>query len=121
MGVRSVPQMCILYPGICFTPEENHEKVSQDDRRALGCSAPNAIRLVDLAIGGNGLDGPACSCRPWLSRKATGSTFGQRHYLPSWRTRGFPTSDTFESNFSVRALIWSANSEHPDPRYLPLT
>jgi len=26
---------------------------------------PNAIRLVDLAIAGDGLDWPAGSCRPW--------------------------------------------------------
>jgi len=25
-GVRAVPQLCILYPGICLTTEENHGK-----------------------------------------------------------------------------------------------
>jgi len=64
---------------------------------ALGCSAPNAIRLVDLAIAGDDLDWPAVTCRPWLSRQAKGSTFGQLKYLPSCRTRGFPTSANFES------------------------
>jgi len=59
---------------------------------ALGCLAPNAIRFVDLAIAGDGLDWPAVLCRPWLSRQATGSTLGQRKYLPSCRTSGFPTS-----------------------------
>jgi len=43
---------------------------------ALGCSAPNAIRLVELAIAVDGLDWPAAPCRPWLSRQATGSTLG---------------------------------------------
>jgi len=33
---------------------------------------PNTIRLVDLAIAGDGLDWPAAPCRPWLSRQATG-------------------------------------------------
>jgi len=76
---------------------------------ALGCSVPNAIRLVDLAIAGDGLDWPAAPCRPWLSRQATGSTQGQLKYLPSRRTRGFPTSANFESKLTVRALMWSAN------------
>jgi len=52
------------------------ENLSQGNRMALGCSAPNAIRLVDLAIAGDGLDWPAVPCRPCLSRQATGSTLG---------------------------------------------
>ena len=64
------------------------ENLSQGNRRALGCSASNAIRLVDLAIAGDGLDWPAVPCRPWLSRQATGSTLGQ----PSCRTRVHPSS-----------------------------
>ena len=68
------------------------EKLSQNNRMALGCSAPNAIRFVDLAIAGNGLDWPAVSCRLWLSLQATRSTLGQLKYLPSCRTRGFPAS-----------------------------
>jgi len=80
---------------------------------ALGCSAPNAIRFVDLAIAGDGLDWPAVPCRPWLSRQAMGSTLVQLKYLPSCRTRGFPTSGKLESKLSVRALKWSANSETP--------
>ena len=46
---------------------------------------------------GDGLDWPAFPCRPWLSRQAAESTFGQLKYLPSCRTRGFPTSVNFES------------------------
>jgi hypothetical protein len=66
------------------------ENLSQGNRRALGWSAPNAILLVDLTIAGDGLDCPAGPCRPWLSRQATGSTLGQRKYLPSCPTRGVP-------------------------------
>jgi len=66
---------------------------------------PNPIRLVDLAIAGEGLDWPAAPCRSWLSRLATGSTFGQHKYLPSRRTRGFPTSANFQSKLAVRALM----------------
>jgi hypothetical protein len=72
---------------------------------ALGCSAPNAIRFDDLAFAGDGLDWPAVPCRPWLLRQATGSTLGQLKYLPSYRTRGFPTSVNLESKLSVRALM----------------
>jgi len=89
------------------------ENLSQVNRMALGCSAPNAIRLVDLAIAGDGLDWPAAPCHPWLSRQEKGSTLSQLKYLPSCRIRGFPTSSNFESNLSVRALMWSANSGTP--------
>jgi len=32
------------------------ENLSQGNRMALGCSVPNAIRFVDLAISGDSLD-----------------------------------------------------------------
>jgi hypothetical protein len=97
-----------LYPGVCLTTEEKSRKnLSQCSRKALGWSAPNAIRLVDLAIA---LDWPADPCRPWLSHQAKGSTLGQLKYTPSCRTRGFPKSANFESKLAVRALLWSANS-----------
>ena len=84
---------------------ENHGKTCQGNRRALGRSAPNAIRLVDLVIVGNGLDWLAVPCRPWLSRQATGSTLGQCKCLPRCRTRGFLTAAKFESK------------THTQPRY----
>ena len=112
MRVQAVPRICIKYRGICVTTEENQGK-PQGSRKALSWLALNAIRLVDLVIAGDGLDWPAVPCRPWLSRQATGSTLGQLKYLPSCRTRGFPTSGNFESNLSVRALMWSANSGAP--------
>jgi len=87
--------------------------LSQGNRMALGCSAPNAIHFVDLAIAGDGLDWPAVPCHPWLSRQATGSTLGQVKYLPICRNRGFPTSANLESKLSIRALMWSANSGKP--------
>jgi hypothetical protein len=109
-----VSRLCIVYSGICLTTEEKPRKnLIQGNRKALGLSAPNAIRLVDLAIAGDGLDWLAGPCRPWLSRQVTGSTLGQRKYLPSCRTRGFFTSANFESKFAVRALTWSANSGRP--------
>ena len=101
-GVRAGPRLCIIYPGICFTTEEiSRKNLGRDNRRALGWSAPNAIRLVDLAIAGDGLDWSAGPCRPWLSRQATGSNLGQRKYMPSCHTRGFPTSANFESKLAV--------------------
>ena len=65
--------------------------LSQGNRMALGCSAPNAILLVDLAIAGESLDWPAVPCRSWLSSQVKVSTLGQLTYLPSCHTRGFPT------------------------------
>jgi len=44
--------------------------LSQGNRMALGCSAPNAILLVDLAIASDDLDWPAVHHRPWLPRQA---------------------------------------------------
>jgi hypothetical protein len=89
------------------------ENLSQGSRKVLGWSARYAIRFVDLVIAGDGLDWPAGSFRPWLTPKATGSTLGQRRYLPSCRTREFPTSANFESKLAVRALMWPANSGTP--------
>ena len=40
------------------------ENPSQVNRMALRCSAPNAIRYVELAIAGDGLDCPVIPCRP---------------------------------------------------------
>jgi hypothetical protein len=81
------------------------ENLSQADRKALGWSALKEIRLVDLAIAGDLLDCPAGPCRPWLLRQAKGSTLGQRKYLPTCRTGGFPTSANFESKLAVRPLM----------------
>jgi len=55
----------------------------------------------------------AMACCPWLSCQTTGSTLGQRKYLPSCHTRGFPTSANLESELTVWALMWSANSGTP--------
>ena len=99
-----LPRLCIVDPGISLTTEGKSQKnLSPGMRKAL----------VDLAIAGDGLDWPACPSRPWLSRQSTGSTLGQIKYLPSCRTRGFPTSSNLESKLAVRALMWSANNGTP--------
>jgi hypothetical protein len=112
--MRAVPRLCIVDPGICLTTEgKSRKNLSQSIRKALGRPAPNAIRLVALAIAGDGLDWPAGPCRPWLSRQATGSILGQRKYLPSCSTRGFPASAKLNLKLEVRALMWSANNGTP--------
>jgi len=113
-GVRAVPRLCVLHPGICLTTEENHGK-PQGSRKALGWSAKNAIRFVDLAIAGDDIDWPAGPCRLWLSRQATGSTLGQLKYLPSCLTSSphqLPLSQSSQSG------LWCGRqtAEHPDPR-----
>ena len=50
---------------------------------------------------------------PFAFASGNGSILGQRRYLLSFRTRGFPTSANFESKLAVRALMWSANNETP--------
>jgi hypothetical protein len=77
---------------------KSRKPLSQGNGKALGKSSPNAIHLVDLAIAGDGLDWPAGPCRPWLSRQPTGSTLGQRKYLPSCCIRGFPRQLTFSQS-----------------------
>ena len=56
------------------------ENFSQGNRKALGSSAPNAIRLVDLRWS-------RLACCPWFSRQATGSTLRQRICRPINRRR----------------------------------
>ena len=86
------------------------ENLSQGSRISLGRTVPSAVRFVDLATASGRLDWSAVPCRPWLSRQATGPALGKFKYLPSFRTRGFPTSANFESKLSVRTLMWSAKS-----------
>jgi hypothetical protein len=75
-GMRAVPRLCIVYPGIFLTTEGNHGKPQSGYPKGARLIAPNAVRLVDLAIAGDGLDWPAGPRRPSLSRQATGSTLG---------------------------------------------
>ena len=77
---------------------------------------PNAIRFVDMAIAGDGLDSPAGPCRPSLTRQATGSTLGQRKYLPNCRTRGFPHQITLSRSSQSGFWCGRQRAEHPDPR-----
>ena len=87
------------------------ENLSQGNQMALGCSVPNAIHSVDLVIAGDGLDWPVVPCHPWLPCQAMGSTLGHHEYLPSCRTRGFPTSANFESKLLVAALMRSLSED----------
>jgi hypothetical protein len=41
---------------ICLITEKITENLNQGGRKLLGCSAPNTICFVDLAIAGDGLD-----------------------------------------------------------------
>jgi len=82
---------------------------------------PNAIRFVDMAIASDGLDWPAGPCRPSLTCQATGSTLGQRKYLPSCRTRVFLTSANSESKLAVRAHVVGKERNTQIIVYLPVT
>ena len=62
---------------------------------------------------GLGLDWSAGTRRSRFTPRATGPTLGQSKYLPSCRTKGFPTSANLESKLAVRALMWSAKKGTP--------
>jgi len=87
--VRAVSRLCIIYPGICLTTEtESRKNLSQGNRKALGWSGPDTIRLVDW---------PAGPSRPWLSRQATGSPLRtkRRHFY--LKAQFVPRSKHFSS------------------------
>ena len=112
-GIAGRVLLCIECPGFALQLRKITENLSEVNRRVLPCSVPIGIRLVDLAIAGDGLDCPAVSYRPWLPLQATGSALAQLNCLPSCCTRGFPTSANFESTLSVSALMWSGNNGTP--------
>jgi len=57
MGVRAVPQHCILYFGICLTTEEYHGKPQSGQPKGARLNSAVTIRLIDLAIASDGLVG----------------------------------------------------------------
>jgi len=111
-GMRAVPRLSIVYPGICLTTEENHGKPQS--------GYPKGARLISAerdSFSGLGHRGrwPRLACWPLPPFAfASGDGVNPRSaYLPSCRTRGFPTSANFESKLAVRALMWSANNGTP--------
>ena len=108
--MRAVPRLCIVYPSIYLTTEENRGKPKSGYPKDARLISAERDSLIDLAIAGDGLDWPSGPCRASLSRQAKGSTLGQRKYRPSYRTWGFPTSPIFESNLAIRVLMWTANN-----------
>ena len=113
--MRAVPRLCIeLCHGIYLTTEENHGKTSV--RAAEKCLASHCrARFVwsTWPPASGGLDWSAGTRRPRFTPRATGPTLGQSKYLPSCRTKGFPTSANLESKLAVRALMWSAKKGTP--------
>ena len=115
VGMRAVPRLCIeLCPGIYLTTEENHGKTSV---RAAEKCLPNHCRArfvwSTCPPTSGGLDWSAGTRRSRFTLRATGPTLGQSKYLPSCRTKGFPTSANLESKLAVRALMWSAKKGTP--------
>ena len=124
VGMRAVPRLCIeLCPGIYHTTEENHGKTSV--RAAEKCLANHCrARFVwsTWPPASGGLDWSAGTRRSRFTLRATGTTLGESKYLPSCRTKGFPTSANLESKLAVRALMWSARKGTPkSSRNLPVT
>jgi hypothetical protein len=56
--VRAVLRLCIYTLAFALQLRKITENLSQGIRKALGFTGPNAIRLVDLTIAGDGHDWP---------------------------------------------------------------
>jgi len=110
VGMRAVSRLCIeLCPGIYLTSEENHGKTSvtaAEKCLANHCRARFVWSTWPPTSGG--LDWSASTRRSRFTLRATGPTLDQSKYLPTCRTKGYPTSASLESKLSVRALTWSA-------------
>jgi len=105
-GVRAVPRLCIVYPAFAFnwwkiteTPQSEYPKGARltSAQRHLFSRIGHRERCSRLAC---------CPLPPLAFASGDGSTLGQRKYLPSCRTRGFPTSA--KSKLAFGALMWSA-------------
>ena len=120
--MRAVPRLCIeLCPGIYLTTEENHGKTSV--RAAEMCLANHCrARFVwsTWPPTSRGLDWSAGTRRSRFTLRGTRPTLGQSRYLPSRRTKGFPTSANIESKLAVRALMWSAKKGTPKSSWICL-
>ena len=115
--VWALAGLCIVYPVIWLTREgKSRKNLRQGIRKSLGRPAPNAIRLVDVAIPGDGINCPARHCRPWLSRQATALIIGRRKYLPSCRTRGSPRPLILSQSSQLCLRCGRQTTEHPNPR-----
>jgi hypothetical protein len=101
--MRAVPRLCIVYPGIRLTTEENQGKPQSGYPKGAQLKSAERDSFSRLA------------CRPLLPFAFTSGDGVKPRlaYLPSCRTRGFPTSANFESKLTVRALMWSANNGTP--------
>jgi len=71
------------------------------------------IHYVDMATSRH-VESISLSIQVSLGTLGTpGVTLAQCRYLSSWRTNEFPTPGNFESNLSVRGLVWSAKNATP--------
>ena len=121
--MRAVPRLSVVYPGICLKTEENHGKPQSGYSKGARLISAEREAFSRLAHRGRW---PRLACwplPPFAFASGDGTTLGQRKYLPSCRTRGFPTSANFESTVAVKALMWSANNGTPTSSciYLLLT
>jgi hypothetical protein len=66
------------------------------------------IHYVDMATFRQTVPTSLSITAPLEKAGRSGSTAGQRRYQTSWRTKGFATPLNFESNLSVRDLMWPA-------------
>ena len=92
------------------------ENLSQANWNALGWSAPNAIHLVELAIAGDGLDGPASPCCPWLRVGRRGQPSVSVSMCQVAVLGDFPGQLTFSQSSQSGFSCGRETAEHQDPR-----
>ena len=112
-GKRAVLRFSILYPEICLTTEENHGKPQSGYPKGARLISAEQDSFSRLGHRGRWSRLACWPLPPFAFASGAGPTLGQRKYMPSCRTRGFPASANFESKLAVRALMWSANNGTP--------
>ena len=107
------PSLHRIMPWLYLTTEENHGKTSV--RAAEKCLANHCRARFVWSTWPPASGGLHCSADTRRSRftlRATGTNLGQSKYLPSCRTKGFPTSANLEHKLAVRTHMWSAKKRN---------
>jgi hypothetical protein len=114
-----VPRLCIVYPGICLTNEENHGKPQSDYPKGARLNSAERDSFRRLGHCRRRPRLTCYPCSPWFSLQATGQSW---FILRTCRVAvpGLSKSAKLESKLSVRALMWTANSGTPRSSFICL-
>jgi hypothetical protein len=96
IGYRQAVPLFIYTLAFALQLRKSTENFNQDSRAVLGIA-----RCVDLAACRGGLDLLSVHPSRSVDRQGFQTDLGRRRY----RTKGFPSSDNFESKLSANALM----------------